>query len=83
MGDCLQCSVPILLLPRCCCTVEVFIYSGGKSVCIPPTNVNPNTNKFLSKCSRWRKPKAVRQADIRGAALALTSSTGSCFIHQP
>lgn len=47
-----------------------------------PSQHNPNTNKFLSKHSRWRKPGAVRQADIRGAAFPLTGSKGLCFIHQ-
>lgn len=58
-----------------------LIYSEGKRIHISPTNRNPNTNKFLSKCSRWRKLKAVSQADIRGAAFPLTTRTALCFIH--
>lgn len=73
--------------PSCSClascrAAEVSFILKGKRIHIFPTNTNPNTNKFLSKCSRWRKLKAVSQADIRGAAFALTSSKGLCFIHQ-
>lgn len=61
---------------------QSFIYPEGRRIRISPTNANPNTNKFLSKCSHWRKLRAVSQADIRGAARAPTGSAGSCFIHQ-